>query len=65
MCSLKEPIMKTLSLTLALFTAFAAPALAFPTGVELPTITWPDPVVASQACVDPAAILPPTCNTGQ
>lgn len=57
--------MKTLSLTLALLTALAAPALAFPTGVDLPTITWPDPVVASQSCVDPAAILPAACSTDQ
>jgi hypothetical protein len=60
-----EPIMKTASLTLALLTALAAPALAFPTGVEVPTITWPDPVVASQSCADPAAITPATCSFGQ
>jgi hypothetical protein len=57
-----EPMMKTLSLTLVLLTALAAPALAFPTGVEVPTMTWPDPVVASQSCVDPAAILPAACS---
>jgi hypothetical protein len=60
-----EPIMKTASLTLALLTALAPPALAFPTGVEVPTMTWPDPVVASQSCVDPAALLPATCSLGQ
>lgn len=52
--------MKTFALTLALLTATAMPALAFPTGTELPTMTWPEPVT-SQSCADPAALVPAPC----
>ena len=54
--------MKRLTLTLALLTAIASPALAFPTGVEVPTMTWPEPVT-SQSCIDPVAIAAGTCTT--
>lgn len=52
--------MKRFTLTLAFLTVIAAPALAFPTGVEVPTMTWPEPV-ASQSCADPAILEPATC----
>jgi hypothetical protein len=52
--------MKRITLTLAFLTALASPALAFPTGIEVPTMTWPDPVV-SQSCADPVYLVPATC----
>jgi hypothetical protein len=58
-----ENIMKRIILTLALLTSIASPALAFPTGVEVPTMTWPDQTVTSQSCIDPVALAPATCAT--
>jgi hypothetical protein len=54
--------MKRITLTLAFLTAIASPALAYPTGIEVPTMTWPEPVVG-QSCADPVAIEPVTCAT--
>jgi hypothetical protein len=52
--------MKHIALTFAALMALAAPALAFPTGIEFPTLTWPEPVVG-QSCADPVALDPAIC----
>ena len=56
--------MKRIALTLALLTATAMPVLAFPSGTEVPTLTWPEPV-ASQSCADPVALMPTTCSVSR
>jgi hypothetical protein len=54
--------MKRITLTLAFLFAIASPALAFPTGTEVPSMTWPEPV-ATQSCANPAALDPAICAT--
>jgi len=54
--------MKRITLTTAVLLALAAPAMAFPTGTEVPTLTWPEPIVG-QSCADPVSLEPAACAT--
>jgi hypothetical protein len=52
--------MKRLALA-TLLASLAAPAFAFGIDLALPTLTWPTPDTATQACATPTETGTPTC----